>query len=227
MIKRIIKSLWLIYSHKRNKSKISTFNIGNNFSCGKYCLIGRKAVISDNVTIGKCSYINATFQPVIIESHVEIGSFCSIAPGVIIAPGNHYLSFATTHPILYNKYYADLMNLDVSLQADGLVDKNIPTRIGNDVWIGMNVIIQRGVTIGNGAVIASGSVVTKNVEPYSIVGGVPAKYIRSRFLPNEIEQIKQCKPIWELSEEELRTQFSSLYSVQKYTFHFRKENNNE
>jgi acetyltransferase-like isoleucine patch superfamily enzyme len=74
--------------------------------------------------------------------------------------------------------------------------------IGNDVWIGHNVIIVGNVTIGNGAILAAGSVVTKDVTPYSIVAGVPAKQIKMRFSKNVIEEIEELK-WWNLSEEKL------------------------
>lgn len=73
-----------------------------------------------------------------------------------------------------------------------MTDKNLIT-IGNDVWIGGRAIISRGVTIGDGAIIASGSIVTKDVEPYSIVGGVPAKVIRYRFTDQQIEKLEELQ----------------------------------
>lgn len=227
MFKKIIVGVLRKLKYRRLNTKISTFDIGNNFSCGQCCLIGKNAIISDNVKIGNLSYINTSVGQVVIESNVNIGSLCSIAPNVIIAPGNHYTSFVTTHPLLYNTYYSKLMGLNVTLNYDGLIDKDVQTNIGNDVWIGMNSIIKRGVTIGNGAIIASGSVVTKDVAPYSIVGGVPAKLLRFRFDQEQLEALSECKNIWQLTSTELASNFSSLYDISEYIRTFKKNSNYE
>ncbi|RWT08861.1 hypothetical protein DN600_02135 [Aeromonas caviae] len=83
-----------------------------------------------------------------------------------------------------------MMNLDVPLNDLPL---HSPINIGNDVWIATDVKIMQGVTIGDGAVIAQESLVTKSVPPYAIVGGNPAKIIRYRFSPSEIEQLLELK----------------------------------
>lgn len=222
MFKKISLGLLRKFRYRKINTKISTFDIGNNFSCGEYCLIGTNTIISDNVKIGNLTYINTSIGQVVIESNVNIGSFCSIAPNVIIAPGNHYISFVTTHPLLYNTYYSKLMNLNVTLDHYGLIDKDVQTNIGNDVWIGMNSIIKRGVTIGDGAIIASGSVVTKDVSPYAIVGGVPAKLIRFRFEQEQIQALSECRNIWQLTPAELEANFSSLYNISEYIKAFKK-----
>lgn len=101
------------------------------------------------------------------------------------------------------------------------LDKNIKTFIGNDVWIGTNVIITRGVKIGNGAVIAAGSVVTRDVEDYSIVGGIPAKVIKTRFPTLLLKDLDNCKKIWELDLDTLEKNFDCLYDVSDYIKQFK------
>ena len=212
--------LHLRYKYSPLKTKISTTKLGKNFSCGKYCLIGRDVTIRDNVKIGNFSYINSTDRPVIVESNVTIGSFCSIAPGVFIGPGQHYLELVTTHPIMYNPYYLSLMGSKKETKIIGLKDANIETKIGNDVWIGINSIIMPGVSIGNGAVIAAGSVVTKNVPEYSIVAGVPAKVIKYRFNDDLVTKLKDINyPFWEWSEDILEENFDILSDINKYINH--------
>jgi acetyltransferase-like isoleucine patch superfamily enzyme len=110
---------------------------------------------------------------------IIIGKFCSIAPDVTIyAEGNHRPDHIATYPLFKLE---GKENNTISLKGG--------VTIGNDVWIGHGVIILPGVTIGDGAVIGAGAVVTKDVQDYEIVGGVPAQHIRYRFNPEEIEKL--------------------------------------
>ena len=97
-------------------------------------------------------------------------------------------------------------------------DKNLETVIESDVWIGANSIINRGITVGQGAVIASGAIVTKNVEPYSIVAGVPAKVIGYRFDKEIIERLLSNKEnsFWNWSKKEVITNYNLLYNIDDY-----------
>lgn len=126
----------------------------------------------------------------------EIGKFCSIAASVSIAPGMHDMSRVTTHPSFYF-FTKSLPKIYVTENKLPVFKKVI---IGNDVWIGEKVVIIDGITIGNGAVIASGAIVVKDVEPYSVVGGVPAKHIKYRFDDKTIE-ILQKSEWWNYSDE--------------------------
>lgn len=114
----------------------------------------------------------------------KIGRYCSIAGNVRLLGPDHPTDFATTHPMAFGPTYRALM------QQNGFPDWNavMPHRvkkasvtIGHDVWIGRDAVLGRGITIGNGAIVAAGAVVTKDVAPYTIVGGIPAKVIRKRF----------------------------------------------
>ncbi|MBL7898684.1 MAG: CatB-related O-acetyltransferase [Crocinitomicaceae bacterium] len=87
--------------------------------------------------------------------------------------------------------------------------------VGNDVWIGTNVVILDGVTIGNGAVIAAGAVVTKDVAPFEIVGGVPAKHIRFRFTPEEIQKIESTA-WWNKDEDWLQRHAEYFRNKEKF-----------
>lgn len=135
----------------------------------------------------------------------EVGRYCSIAPNVSIGMGEHeYTNFSTSIAFEMNK--GDRIAQFTGLLSDEsfsrlIINENYKKRtnrsrahagnvvIGNDVWIGTGAIIMAGVKIGDGAVIAAGSVVTKDVEPYSIVGGIPAKKIKMRFNEKIIEQM--------------------------------------
>lgn len=158
---------------------IRTSDISNDLKVEEYVRIPRKVRISKNVYIGKCTYLSPN---TVIESKVSIGRYCSIAPNVYIAPGEHYISFVTTHPIMFEPYWRKLLNIAEKEYYIKKINKSdIETVIGNDVWIGINVTIMRGVRIGDGAVVASGAVVTQDVPPYAVVGGVPARVIKYRF----------------------------------------------
>ena len=115
---------------------------------------------------------------------IKIGSFSSIAPNVTITEFNHDMDAITTYGIKSNLFGQEFKE-DIVSKGDIV--------IGEDVWIGSNVAILSGVIIGRGAVIAAGAVVNKNVEPYSVVGGVPAKKIRMRFSPERIAELEALR----------------------------------
>ena len=118
-------------------------------------------------------------------SNLKVGSFCSIATNCnVILGGNHRTDWITTYPFghIHKQAFHTFNGL-------GHPATNGDVIIENDVWIGMNVTIMSGVRIGSGAVIASNSHVVKNVEPYSIVGGNPAKHIKYRFTKEQIEKV--------------------------------------
>ncbi|ABM24312.1 transferase hexapeptide repeat containing protein [Shewanella sp. W3-18-1] len=111
----------------------------------------------------------------------SIGKYCSIAAGIkFLFRGKHNTNWVSTYP------FQVMMGLDVPLNDLTL---HAPVKIGNDVWIATNVKIMQGVTIGDGAIIAQESLVTKDVPPYAIVGGNPARIIRYRFEPDEIQEL--------------------------------------
>jgi acetyltransferase-like isoleucine patch superfamily enzyme len=139
--------------------------------------ISPRCQIHANTKLGKFSFINwdCTIFP-----HVEMGAFSSIGRGCQIGLANHPIHFLSSHQFTTGKSeferfpaYANFKRLSFRRHVD--------TKIGHDVWIGAGALIMSGVTIGTGAVIAAGAVVTKDVEPYAIVGGVPARLIRYRF----------------------------------------------
>jgi acetyltransferase-like isoleucine patch superfamily enzyme len=137
----------------------------------------------------------------------SIGKFCSLGHNLTIAQGNHPMHFVSTHPFLYDKKYGFLkQNV-----ANDII--NEPVTIGNDVWIGLNVTVFPNVNIGNGAVIGAGSLVNRDVPPYAIVAGVPAKIIRYRFTPEQIEQLEQLK-WWDLPDKEIKQKLPHFYNIE-------------
>lgn len=147
-----------------------------------------------NCTIGRYSYIGYDCEVI----NAEIGSFCSLASGIHIGLAEHPVEWASTSPV-----FQDVTNSSIKKRfARNPLPKGRVTVLGHDVWIGTNAIIKKGVNIGTGAIIASGAVVTKDVEPYAIVGGCPAKVIRYRFSGDTIKLLLTSE-WWNLDDKEL------------------------
>lgn len=164
----------------------------------------------------------------------EIGRYCSINRTAKIW-NNHPIDYITTHPMLdyrmfysrdkqknrkkYEEKYGRYFNN--AKYEDSKLRNNKPIKIGNDVWIGANVVILPGVTIGDGAVLAAGAIVNKNVEPYEIVGGVPAKPIKKRFTDDVIEKLLEIK-WWDWSIDEIEENIELFYQPEKMVSFFGK-----
>lgn len=147
--------------------------------------------------MGKYTYADPSL--LVNQEGVEIGSYCSIAAGVVLGPGQHPTSFLSTHPFISGKYMKGFPGNVKAVESS----KPQPVKVGNDVWIGLNAIVNENVIVGDGAIIAAGAVVTIDVPPYAIVGGVPAKVIKYRFDKEIIEQLLKLK-WWNLPEDEIR-----------------------
>ena len=135
----------------------------------------------------------------------DIGRYCSIARGTNIVNGHHPVHSVTTSPYHYSGWYKN--NLPAEMRYAG-PDVPFPRdygrgKIGNDVWIGSHCVIRSGISIGDGSVIASGSVVVKDVPPYTIVGGNPAKPIRMRFEQEIVDRFVTLQ-WWSYSPESFR-----------------------
>lgn len=180
----------------------SNARINLNCSFGKNINIGSGCRI-DSSQIGDYSYVN--YNSIIKQT--KIGKFCSIGPNTVIGLGNHPSSvFVSTSPHFYSKEnFADKDYFDQFKRV----------YIGNDVWIGANVTVLNGVTIGDGAIIGANTFVNKNIESFSIVGGVPAKLIRQRFLKEQIEFLNKCK-WWNKDTEWIKNNYKRFHSIKDF-----------
>jgi acetyltransferase-like isoleucine patch superfamily enzyme len=131
-----------------------------------------------------------------LHGRITIGAFCSIAEGVTILPGgNHRTDWVTTYPLRVN-YELE------GAREDGHPATKGDVVIGNDVWIGTNATILSGVTVGDGAAVAACSVVTKDVPPYTVVGGNPARPLRQRFSDAQVDALLRIR-WWEWPDEKV------------------------
>lgn len=203
---------------KKHQTKMLSTHISRDVKYGKYCLFGKKCYIDRHVEMKNFNYFNANQVEIIIESNTKMGSFCSIAPGVMIGLGNHDVHEVSTHPILCNPYYSDVLGVKFSGKRVGLQDQEEETIVGSDVWIGARATIKRGLHIGDGAIIAGGAMVTKDVAPYSIVGGIPAKVIGYRFDQKIIEYLKDnnAYTFWNWEETYLKEHIECLNEMGSY-----------
>jgi len=128
----------------------------------------------------------------------KIGSFCSIASNCEIGGANHTIDWVSTSPV-FNINKDQIRKKYSHFEFDPMQQ----TKIGNDVWIGANCLIKSGVTIGDGAIIGMGSVVTKNVPPYTIVAGIPAKVIRNRFEESITKDLLELR-WWDMEDSKLK-----------------------
>ncbi|GHU04137.1 hypothetical protein FACS1894205_1850 [Alphaproteobacteria bacterium] len=147
--------------------------------------------------VGKYTYYGSDL--VVFSENTKIGAFCSISWGVILGPGSHRMDYLTTSPIAHRNFMGFPFQKPERIVEE--VEQGYPAVVvGNDVWIGRNAVVMDGVTIGDGAVIGASAVVTKNVPPYAIVGGVPARTIRYRFDEQTIKDLLAAR-WWELGDE--------------------------
>jgi acetyltransferase-like isoleucine patch superfamily enzyme len=154
------------------------------------------------ISVGRFTYGNPQFKVWSEGERIDIGAFCSIADGVIIfGGGEHRPDWVTTYPlrIAFNSPGAG---------QDGLPHTKGRTFIGNDVWIGHGAMVLSGVTVGDGACIGAGAVVSKDVPPYAIVAGNPARVVRMRFDEQVVARLLEIR-WWRWPIEKIRA-FESL-----------------
>lgn len=148
---------------------------------------------------------------------LKIGNYCSIAPGVkILLGGEHHIEYVTTYPFS--------LLLDEAKNLPGYPYSKGDVIIGNDVWIGQNAMILSGIHIEDGAVIAGGSVVTRDVLPYSVVAGNPARHIKFRFSQEVIEDLLSIA-WWNWPASEIKKAWPLLQSpdTQEFISRYRRE----
>ena len=213
---KLYKNIWRLFErYKLSKKNVkfigmahfnqNTFFAGNN-------KIGEKSSVS-NSSIGRFTYMgrNNNFN------NVEIGAFCSIGSNITIVSATHpSTDFVSTHPAFYSATcQAGITFVDEDKFEERLHINGKKLIIGNDVWIGHHATILGGIKIGDGAIIGTRALVTKDVPPYAIVGGVPARIIRYRFTNEQIKMLEVIK-WWDKDDDWLKTHIQQFRSIEMF-----------
>lgn len=178
---------------------INSIHVGVDARLSPNVAIAHDAEIRGNVSIGRWTYI----EPYSFVNAASIGKFCAIGRNVAIGGFQHPYQYPTISPKIYR-----------GILGAKYEDPSHAIEVGNDVWIGEKAIVLGG-KIGDGAIIAAGAVVTKDVEPYAIVAGVPAKKIGDRFNEKQKNKLLDLK-WWNWSDEEILAHRNFFESREKW-----------
>ena len=175
--------------------ELGSYKVGQDIRIEPPCQISQAADLCCPFHIGAFTVIGPTDGIGHFLHNVSIGRYSSIAAGVRISPHEHPIGWLTSNTIAYeegpgNPFSWARKSMGLALPKAVRHSHTHPVKIGNDVWIGNRAIVMGGVTIGDGAIVAAGAVVTRDVPPYSIVGGIPAKVMRRRFDDDTISEIR-------------------------------------
>ena len=209
-MKRLLKRLYIKFKYGKKVRIKGKSNIGlNSYFEGDNSIFN--ATFSGYMGFG--TYIGAGSNVV-----GKIGRFCSIAFNVRTISGVHPTSkFVTTHPAFFSthKQNGHTYVSTAKFPEERYAYKNYPVVVGNDVWIGESASILSGVTIGDGAVVAAGAVVTKDVPPYAVVGGVPARIIKYRFTEEQIAALLRIK-WWDWTEDIISSRAEHFDDIEQF-----------
>ncbi len=204
------ESLRAFFRWLRNRQRFPQTTIAQTAIVDPQCRFGPHVVIYPGAevmasAVGRYSYVGHAAKVI----HCQIGSFCSIAPTAIVGGFLHpSQEWVSTSPV----FFSTRRQCGVSFADRDRFQETAETVVGNDVWIGYRAIILPGVRVADGAIIGSGAVVTKDVESYAIVGGVPARVIKKRFSDQDIQWLLEAR-WWDWPPEALQAHWEHFSSV--------------
>ena len=214
MLNHVLKNgltLWAkwLYTTYRIKRKFPAADIGFMARLKGECHLGKHSKVENYAILEHCTL--GDYSYVATQSHLnytQIGKYCSIGPQVFAGLGIHPTQqFVSTSPVFYQPGKRSFANRSHFKQYK-------QTTVGHDVWIGARATLIDGVAIADGAVIGAGAVVTKDVPPYAIVGGVPARLIKYRFAPEEIAFLLDFR-WWDQDEAWIRKNYLLLHDIER------------
>lgn len=235
MVKNLIlKWHWTLqlanFINKKRLQRIIKLKLGKSVFLGFSVILEGHNFINHHTTITN-SYLG--FGSYVANNSIikktKIGRYTSIGPRVICVFGNHPTTrFVSTHPAFFSTQKQTGFTYSQQQQYKEFsspIDKDSPytIAIGHDVWIGADVRILDGIQIGDGAIVAAGALVTKNIAPYSIVGGVPAKHIRYRFTDNQISFLQNFK-WWERPQHWVKENSHLFTNIEQFMEELIKRN---
>lgn len=198
---RIVNSKIGACCHISPYAKIKNSHFHEAVSLGPYTKV-------ELASVGRYSYISSHAE----LTNVDIGSFCSIGPKTLNHLGNHpSRTFVSTSPA----FYMSKAPIPSFTPIETFTTYGGKVKIGHDVWIGAEVMLMDGITIGNGAIVAARSVVSRDVPPYAIVGGVPARLIRFRFDEKIIQQLESFQ-WWNREMEWIKSNVNNFQDISKF-----------
>jgi acetyltransferase-like isoleucine patch superfamily enzyme len=213
----VVKTIMLEASHRSKKLKLGSMTNISNCEFGKYNTIYDHVVLID-VKLGDFTYIAKGS----IISQTQIGKYCSVGPDIKCGLAFHPNQiFVSTHPV----FYSLVKQTQITFADQNYFEEYKHITIGNDVWIGANVVIVGEIEIGDGAIIATGSIVTKSVPPYAIVAGIPAKIIRFRFNEDDIKFLLNLK-WWDLELPWIKENYKLFHDISLLKRKFESETDN-
>lgn len=200
--------------------------IGKNSVMDPSCFFEGDNKLSDNAELYHCKIGRGTYVAAgSVLYYTKTGRYCSIGKEIHCIYGKHPSSIlVSTHPAFFSSDNKPISYVQKDAFDDHfpIIEEDYSIIIGNDVWIGNRVSIMEGIRIGDGAIIAAGAVVTKDVEPYTIVGGVPAKLIRKRFTQDQIDFLCAFK-WWNKPEGWIKSNAEDFSNIEVFMQKHRKE----